>query len=320
MAVLAFLGFLLLPGAAAKAADPPKCKVGVYLISVHDIDASRDTFDADLWIWSVCPEGARDPLPAMEFSNAVDSSTSLHATEPVEGGVLSELKLRGTFQAGWDARTFPFDRHRLTISLEETLDTTDFVLVPDTANSAYSPTTAPSGWAVTGFELVDEPNTYRTNFGDSSLAAGEGSTFSRLQVHVDLARSEYTSFFKLAGPVYLAFIITVLTFILVLESVEVMLGRLGLFGAMLFALVVNLQQSAAVIGSTGAWSLVDRIHITGLAFTILMTGVTLTTWASVRKGADIARTTRRERIWVLVAGVAFLLINVLMIIPAATSR
>ena len=59
----------------------------------------------------------------------------------------------GTFRYEWDERNFPFDRHTLTIELEEGVeDIRGFVYEPDIANSGIDPDLQlPGGWKMTGW-------------------------------------------------------------------------------------------------------------------------------------------------------------------------
>ena len=70
------------PAAAQEPAAPVTCQVGAYLITVTAFDPAADTFHADLWLWSVCPNGTRRPLETMEFVNAEEIETRLASDIP----------------------------------------------------------------------------------------------------------------------------------------------------------------------------------------------------------------------------------------------
>ncbi|HET7094547.1 MAG TPA: hypothetical protein VFI22_13735, partial [Thermomicrobiales bacterium] len=53
-----------------QAASPERCRVGVFLIDLYDLDYAANSFTADFWLWSVCPTAAIRPLDTLEFINA----------------------------------------------------------------------------------------------------------------------------------------------------------------------------------------------------------------------------------------------------------
>ena len=119
----------------------------------------------------------------------------------------------GTFRYDWDERNFPFDRHTLTIDLEEGVaDVHRFVYEPDTANSGVDPELElPGGWRMTGATLLGSTKTYDTTFGDSDLPAGGSSEYSRLTFSIDLQRTDLGGFLKLTAVVYAAFFFSLIS-------------------------------------------------------------------------------------------------------------
>src|SRR5215212_8734459 len=95
--VVALAAALSWAGAAASAAAqdpaaPVTCQVGAYLITVTAFDPAADTFHADFWLWSVCPNDARRPLETMEFINAEVVETRLASATPRDSAVWSQHK------------------------------------------------------------------------------------------------------------------------------------------------------------------------------------------------------------------------------------
>ncbi|UQA96804.1 ligand-gated ion channel [Streptomyces halobius] len=290
------------------------CKVGAYVTAVHDINPVAGSFRADLWVWSLCPDKRQDPLKLMEFTNANEVKKSLDTSAPMGGVQWGNTKVTGSFRVDWDTRSFPFDRHRLVIAMEPVDDISESRYVPDTENSTYAPDAIPGEWRATSFRLAKSRHTYPTTFGDPTREPRQGSTYDRLEVRIDVARAEYTSFVKLTGPVYVAATITLVIFIPALDSVEVMLGRLGLLGAVVFAIVLNMQQSSATIGSETALTLTDEVHILSLVFTIIMIGINVTLWRASSHGDGPPD---HERRWVLITVVTYVLSNLVLISLAA---
>src|SRR5258708_3891939 len=58
------------PAAARPALAAERCKVGIYIVDLHDLDISKKLFDANFWVWSQCARENLTPLKTMEFVNA----------------------------------------------------------------------------------------------------------------------------------------------------------------------------------------------------------------------------------------------------------
>ncbi len=128
------------PASAQDPAAPTTCRVGTYLVALSAFAPGADTFDADVWLWSVCPASGPQPLETMEFVNAEAVEARLASDVRRDGAVWSQRKVRGTFRHDWDERAYPFDHHALTIVLEEGVeDAVHFRYEPDTADTALDP-------------------------------------------------------------------------------------------------------------------------------------------------------------------------------------
>ena len=65
--------------AAQNRASPESCRVGAYVTALSDLAPNKDTFEATLWLWSVCPNDDLQPLETMEFVNAMEATRSYEA-------------------------------------------------------------------------------------------------------------------------------------------------------------------------------------------------------------------------------------------------
>src|SRR4051794_21528508 len=88
LAILVVMAAILTLSAPPVQAQPPptatplRCRVGVYLIDLYDLDPTAKTFTADFWLWSICPTATYRPLDALEFVNATAVTTQLHTFAP----------------------------------------------------------------------------------------------------------------------------------------------------------------------------------------------------------------------------------------------
>ena len=91
--------------------------MGIYLTSLHNFNLQENSFDADFWLWSVCPSADLKPLEGMDFINASEVETSLSETLQKKNSYWSCVKVNGSFRYNWSVGNFPFDRHILPIFL-----------------------------------------------------------------------------------------------------------------------------------------------------------------------------------------------------------
>jgi len=99
-------------------------KIGAYLTSLYDINQSRGTFSADLWVWALSnPKSNYKIEEALEInyiSNEFPRTFSGYYTEPVTPDVkIEQRKIQGVFLHDFDMENFPFDKQRLKISFED---------------------------------------------------------------------------------------------------------------------------------------------------------------------------------------------------------
>ncbi len=300
------------PVLAQQEVAPTTCQVGIYLRSLHSFDPNADAFGGDLWLWSVCPSEADQPLHTMEFVNADDTAILLD----VPGNPFwANRNVDGTFRYDWDERDFPFDRHTLTIELEEGVnDVRTFIYEPDLANSGIDPTLElPGGWQITGWSLTGGSNSYDTTFGDPDLPPGGTSEYSRLTLSVDLARNDLSGFFKLTAVVYAAFIFSLVTYLMQMDMNSGIGPRVSLLAIALFSAAVNLINASNALGTSSGLTLVDWIHIIVLVYILIAAAVTVISRLLLERGWTVADVTRLNYRLGAVAALSFVAINVSLV-------
>jgi hypothetical protein len=291
---------------------PATCQVGVYLRSLHSFDPIVDTFGGDLWLWSVCPSEDDQPLHTMEFVNADDTAILLD----VPGNPFwANRNVDGTFRYDWDERDFPFDRHTLTIQMEEGVDDVrKFIYEPDLVNSGIDPTLElPGGWQITGWSLTGGSNSYNTTFGDPELPAGGASEYSKLTLSIDLARNDLSGFFKMTAVVYAAFIFSLVSYAMQMDTTSGIGPRVSLLAIALFSAAVNLINASNALGTSSGLTLVDWIHFTVLIYILIAAAVTVISRLLLGRGWTVADVTRLNYRLGAVATLSFVVINISLV-------
>jgi hypothetical protein len=271
--VLLLVGGLSRCGHAGANEEPDHYRIGAYIVSLNKLDPAGGTFDADLWLWSVGRSPARDPLQSMEFINADRVTSRLESSTQRGELVWRQRKISGTFRHNWDLRNFPFDRQTLTIVVEEGVsDANTLLYEPDQADTGYRPQYELKGWRVTSIALNSGVIHYATRFGDP--AAARGSNYAEMQLAVTLMRTGSAEFLNLSAPLYAAFLVTAVSFLL---GSSVVTGRMSLLAASLFAVVINIQTARDMLGGAHGPTLIDKLNILGLASIVAATFATVAT-------------------------------------------
>jgi hypothetical protein len=304
--------------ATAQAAEAPTaCTIGVDILSIHGINFDENTFDAGFWIWSVCPDNRFKPLQTMEFVNANNVTVSLQGETVVEGVYWDYAKVDGTFRYYWDLSDFPFDRHDLQIHVENSdWDASMFVFVPDTAGSAFEPDMPLEGWSVDSFSVASDLKTYQTTYGDPQNPAGT-SEYSRFTAHVALERADYNSFFKLTFVVYIAFLISLVSYFVNLKNPAMLAARLGVISGALFTVAVSLRTASDALSSEEEITLVGKIHVVALAAILIDAIAALATQLLTEQGRSEAELKRFDRNVMILVIIGFIAANVWLITTAA---
>lgn len=300
------------PTPAQSNAAPETCRVGIYVRSLHSFNPTADTFGADLWLWSVCPSADQQPLQTMEFVTADDTVVLLDVPgQPY----WANRNVDGTFRYDWDERNFPFDRHTLTIELEEGVkDVRGFVYEPDTANSGVDPSLElPGGWMMTGYRLAGGTNTYDTTFGDPDLPQGGTSEYSRLTFSMDLVRTDLSGYFKMTAVVYAAFLFSLLTYAMHMELTTGIGPRVSLLAIALFSAAVNLINASNALGTASGLTLVDKIHFVVLIYILIAAVVAVASRALLERGWSSANVATLNYRLGAIALLSFIAINALLI-------
>jgi len=264
----------------------------VYLSDLRDLDAAAKTFNARLWFWSLCPDNDQEPLRRqLSFSNGDRIETGSFSQKLSGDQQWGLIRAEGVFRHLWDVRNFPFDRQTLEVVVTASDDFDHFRFLVDEKNSSVNPDIHVPGWRITGLRLLSGERQYTTTFGDPLLPNGQGSTYSRVRVQIDMQRSDRTLFLRHTGALYTAFLFAMFTFLMVSPSASTMEVRVGMLGASLFATMLNMQAVDASTRSEGL-TLIDELHLLTLAYILFGATVTLISWRWIHKDSSATRVVR----------------------------
>lgn len=269
-------------------AEPVTCKLGAFVSSLSDVDTAAGTFNADFWLWSVCPTEKVEPLKTMEYVNGIDVKGELDSTIERGKQFWAIRKVSGSFRQDFSLASYPFDSQTLQIDLEEgVLDTRDLKYVADEAESKVEPAVSLKNWKVSSFRITATDLTHPTTYGDPSLSGGD-STYPHLKLEIGLERrSQWADFTK---STFVAFIAALLA----LVSLLIIDGRIGLLGATLFTVVLSFVSLDRILGPHGSPYLLDKVHFATLGVIMAAGAWGVRSIRAVSLGADKAKISRRD--------------------------
>ena len=313
--LLLALSLLALPCAAA----PERPRVGIWITDIYDLDANNRTFSVKFWIWSVVPSGSKlKPLDTFTILHARQFTKSRSSSTETAGQIWSAADVTAVIRHDWDVREFPFDAHKLEIVIEDSEDEDSALqYAVDARQSGVQGDSLPRSWHLEGFTLLTRGHAYGTTFGDPALQVPH-SRWSQLVARIHIERDAVGVFTKMLLGAYVAALLALLSFRIKTDQPTLFSARLALLVGSLFATVVNLRSTEAVIGRSDHFTLVDKIHVL-IAVYILLGAIAALTSRRDFDREQLQRAIRRDRILIVAFAVSFVIINVALIWHAAIS-
>jgi hypothetical protein len=292
VAALIMLGGLSLPAVAQRAASaatpatadqttpvvetpaPPagkaEVKVGVYINDIQSIDLHSYSFVADIYIWFRDSDPALVPGASFEWMNmfAPDDhvQTAIYA-EPQpqpDGSQYQVFRHQGPFAAKFAISTYPFDKHELTIEIEDQeWDANRLAYSVDSV--AMNPEIALPGFIIGKPTLEVVERRYPTAFGD--LATPTPTPYSRAVVTIPISRPVWSGITKSLLPLFIVVLVAAAALLLNPTHVE---ARVGLSITALLTLVALQFSAMASLPEVGYLLMLDQIYLASYGFVLLV--------------------------------------------------
>ncbi|MBV8546791.1 MAG: hypothetical protein JO093_06460 [Acidobacteria bacterium] len=301
------------------APGPERVVIGVYVTQIYDLDPTGASFTASFWLWARHRGGNIRPLDTIHIVGAKKVESEPTLTIVKAGQVWDEKFFRATMRYAWELREYPFDEHNLVIRFEDGLyDSETLIYIPDRAQSGIDPAAMGSRWNIGSFRFDAELRKSPTTYGDPTLTKPQ-SVSAQGVVTVYAERRQTIIFVKLLIGAYVALLLALLSYRIKTDQPTLFSARIGLLVGSLFATVVNLRSTEAVLGRTDDFTLVDKIHIS-ISIYILVAAISalISRHLCEQDRAALSRTI--DKYSLLVTAALFLVINVLMISDAVISR
>jgi hypothetical protein len=279
--------FLLFTIIKSTDAQPDTVSVGAYVISVHDINFRDKEYTMRFWLWFLYDNPDFDFSTQLDIPNAKSIDTPEIILDSLNGRAWAIMKMKATMKESWKVADFPFDEQHLSVQIENSLfDNKTLVFKPDIIGSTYDKDDALDGWNIKNFQVSKIQNDYETGFGDQRPSRSL-QNFSAFLIEMDIERSAWGLFMKIFIGMYIAFLISIISFTIKIEELE---PRFGLPVGGLFATVGNKYIIDSILPETSSFTLVDSLHtLTFLAIfaTLVVSAVAFRQYDNGNKEASI---------------------------------
>jgi hypothetical protein len=256
-------------------AQADSVKAGAYIISVHDINFHEKEYTIRFWLWFLYKNPDFDFSGQLDITNAKSIEQPDIYTDEIDGKTWAIIKMKCVMKENWQVHDFPFDKQHLKVKIENSLyDVESLIYKPDVKGSMFGEGETIDGWTVSNFKVSAIQNTYNTSFGDSR-AGREKQTFSQFVIEMDMEREAFGLFMKIFLGMYIAFLISMLSFTPNPSELE---PRFGLPVGGLFATVGNKYIIDSLLPETSSFTLVDTLHaltFVAIFVTLLMSAIAL---------------------------------------------
>jgi hypothetical protein len=186
--------------------EPERIVTGIYVNQLYGIDLKAGQFGADFWLWFRWSGEGPSPLETFDIiGGRVISKSSILNKKLADGKQYSALRINAILHKQWELADFPFDDHDVAIAVEDAeRESERAVFVPDAENEALDPAVSVPGWQVRGFQHELAEHTYKSNYGDTSVATGNEAHYSRYVFKVRLERNGSGRFLKFFFGLFVA--------------------------------------------------------------------------------------------------------------------
>ena len=253
--------------------QPAKIEFGMFVTNIHDVNFSDSEYQVEFWSWFLTDDISYKPSERTEITNAKKFSIRNVDVRQITGRFLHSQVFMGTIKQYWDVSKYPFDTQKLTISLEDTLDSSGELIYLIDETSSIANNIIPEGWSLESFEVLPTITSYPTTFGDPRRAADTDYKFSQAKAVITLRRNGLrvfiTSFLGLFVATFLIIIVFTINTSAKYLAIIPLQPRITLCVGSLFAAVGTIYGLDAKIPYTTSFTLSDSLQMTTFAGIVL---------------------------------------------------
>lgn len=288
---------------------PDTVRAGAYIINIHDINFRDKEYTIRFWLWMLYDNPSFDFAEQIDIPNAKEIDKPAPLMDLVDGKTWQLMKMKCTMKQNWKVNDFPFDKQHLTVRVENSVyDNTNLVYELDQNGSTYDRELTIDGWRISNFNVDTSVNEYTTVFGDPSSDMLH-SEYASFNINMDIERDAWGLFAKIFIGMYIAFLISIISFTLRPSELE---PRFGLPVGGLFAAVGNKYIIDSLLPESTSFTLVDTLHTVtflGILGTLLVSAISLKYFDNSQVEKSIAANRIGSRIVII----SYVVINLLLV-------
>jgi hypothetical protein len=251
--------------------QPIVITVWTYIIDIYDIDLRNQELVVEFYLTlSYRKEDIKikNLLDTIEIFNA-KKYNYLSKRKEIENGFVTEYaRCQATITCNWQMTSFPFDKHIVTIILEDSQHTSSDLIFKMDLNSGID-----NGISVPHWKLID----YSQHIGSKKWIWGEPDEFSRYIFSFNINRSDsFLLSLRLFLPVLFALILAGFAFWL--RKFMYRPANITLIAASLATVIGNYSATQKNLPFACEYNLSDIIHQACLAISIFVLIVMIISW------------------------------------------
>lgn len=290
---------------------PEEVVVGVFLNQIYEISLKENFLTLDFYLWFRWKTPELKPYSSFAIVDGrIESKGEAVLKDMPDGSKYAYLRVVAKVTKFWDIRDYPLDNHTIDLIIEEE-DQEDHAIqyAVDQQNSELSPNITVPGWKVSKKSVTAGLGTYKSNFGDLTLGSHAESRYGRVTLTLDFQRDSRTFFVKVFFSLWIAAMISFLTFFIKVTDVD---PRFGLGVGALFAAVASQYVVSANLPETSLVTLADKIHGVAFAFifvVILQSTISLWLFENEREAAS----KKLDKIFGVICPILYVAINLVLL-------
>ena len=240
--------------------------IGIYIKQIYGFTLVEQKFDADFYLWFRWSGEDYNPMDHFILEKGVlHTKEGSYFEKKKDGSFYGYTRVIATFNQRFDINDFPFDSHRLIISIEEENESNLVEYVIDKSNSKLDNEIFFSGYKINNFIMETKEALYDTNYGDLELETGKKSKYSRATFSLDISREGFTYFIKLMIGAIISTLISLLSFFIKPINLD---PRFGLGVGGLFGVIASEFVILSTLPPMSIITIADLIHILSLLYII----------------------------------------------------
>lgn len=236
-------------------------KVGVYILSVGNLDTTISRYSVDFFLNFECVTPGCDP-DDFDLMNAGAGFEREDQSDPAEEGQYYYYRVRATMRTNLDLRDFPFDSHDLEIEIEDkNRDDTEYIYIADPAQSGIDSAVYVSGWDLVP-SITGEAESHNYDIYDEA--------YSRARFHISIGHPWFSSFMKGLFAAIVIVAVGMLSFLMKPTDAQ---DRIALTSGTLASAIFYHMTLTASIPPVGYLTYADRFMILQYIFITASLGV-----------------------------------------------